>query len=75
LLLTNKVAIVTGRNSGIGQAIVSSVSRRQRQRIELAAGTRKRPVHDEFAEYPQRQKAASFNLDDVLRRLQEGTHK
>jgi arylsulfatase len=28
-----------------------------------------------FAEYPQRQKAASFNLDDVLRRLQEGAHK
>ncbi len=28
-----------------------------------------------FREYPQRQKAASFNLDDVLRRLQEGTHK
>ena len=28
-----------------------------------------------FGEYPQRQKAASFNLDDVLRRLQEGTHK
>jgi arylsulfatase len=27
-----------------------------------------------FREYPQRQKAASFNLDDVLRRLQEGTH-
>jgi arylsulfatase A-like enzyme len=27
-----------------------------------------------FQEYPQRQKAASFNLDDVLRRLQEGTH-
>ena len=27
-----------------------------------------------FSEYPQRQKAASFNLDDVLRRLQEG-HK
>jgi arylsulfatase len=27
-----------------------------------------------FAEYPQRQKAASFNLDDVLRRLQESTH-
>ncbi len=27
-----------------------------------------------FAEYPQRQKAASFNLDDVLRRLQEGAH-
>ena len=28
-----------------------------------------------FAEYPQRQKAASFNLDDVLRRLQEGANK
>jgi arylsulfatase len=28
-----------------------------------------------FREYPQRQKAASFNLDDVLRRLQEGTHQ
>jgi hypothetical protein len=28
-----------------------------------------------FREYPQRQKAASFNLDDVLRKLQEGTHK
>jgi hypothetical protein len=28
-----------------------------------------------FREYPQRQKAASFNLDDVLRRPQEGTHK
>jgi arylsulfatase len=28
-----------------------------------------------FREYPQRQKAASFNLDDVLRRLQEGAHK
>jgi len=27
-----------------------------------------------FSEYPQRQKAASFNLDDVLRRLQEGAH-
>jgi arylsulfatase len=27
-----------------------------------------------FREYPQRQKAASFNLDDVLRRMQEG-HK
>jgi arylsulfatase len=27
-----------------------------------------------FREYPQRQKAASFNLDDVLRRLQESTH-
>jgi arylsulfatase A-like enzyme len=27
-----------------------------------------------FAEYPQRQKAASFNLDDVLRKLQEA-HK
>jgi hypothetical protein len=28
-----------------------------------------------FRDYPQRQKAASFNLGDVLRRLQEGTHK
>jgi arylsulfatase len=27
-----------------------------------------------FREYPQRQKAASFNLDDVLRRMQQGTH-
>jgi arylsulfatase len=27
-----------------------------------------------FREYPQRQKAASFNLDDVLRKLQESTH-
>jgi arylsulfatase A-like enzyme len=27
-----------------------------------------------FREYPQRQKAASFNLDDVLRSMQEGTH-
>jgi len=27
-----------------------------------------------FREYPQRQKAASFNLDDVLRRLQENKH-
>jgi arylsulfatase len=27
-----------------------------------------------FREYPQRQKAASFNLDDVLRRLQESKH-
>jgi arylsulfatase len=27
-----------------------------------------------FREYPLRQKAASFNLDDVLRRLQEGAH-
>ena len=27
-----------------------------------------------FREYPQRQKAASFNLDDVLRRIPEGTH-
>ena len=26
-----------------------------------------------FREYPQRQKAASFNLDDVLRKLQEST--
>ena len=24
-----------------------------------------------FKEYPQRQKAASFNLDDVLKKLQE----
>jgi arylsulfatase len=28
-----------------------------------------------FAEYPQRQKADSFNLDEVFRKLQEGTHK
>ena len=27
-----------------------------------------------FREFPQRQKAASFNLDDVLRTMQEGTH-
>jgi hypothetical protein len=27
-----------------------------------------------FAEYPQRQKAASFNLDDVLRKIQESHH-
>jgi arylsulfatase len=27
-----------------------------------------------FREYPQRQKAASFNLDDVLRKMQESTH-
>jgi hypothetical protein len=27
-----------------------------------------------FREYPQRQKAASFNLDDVLRKLQENKH-
>ncbi len=27
-----------------------------------------------FREYPQRQKAASFNLNEVLRRLQESTH-
>jgi hypothetical protein len=27
-----------------------------------------------FREYPQRQKAASFNLDDVLRKLQESAH-
>jgi arylsulfatase A-like enzyme len=27
-----------------------------------------------FREYPQRQKAASFNLDEVLRTMQEGTH-
>jgi arylsulfatase len=25
-----------------------------------------------FKEYPQRQKAASFNLDEVMRKLQEG---
>ena len=49
MLLTNKVAIVIGRDSGIGQAIVSSVTRPARQTIELAAGTRKRPVHDELA--------------------------
>ena len=28
-----------------------------------------------FAEYPQRQKADSFNLDEVFRKLQEGTYK
>ena len=27
-----------------------------------------------FREFPQRQKAASFNLDDVLRKMQESTH-
>jgi len=27
-----------------------------------------------FREYPQRQKAASFNLDDVLRKMQEASH-
>jgi arylsulfatase len=27
-----------------------------------------------FRDYPQRQKAASFNLDDVLRKMQEATH-
>ena len=27
-----------------------------------------------FREYPQRQKAASFNLDEVLRQMQESTH-
>jgi len=27
-----------------------------------------------FREYPQRQKAASFNLDDVLRKMQESAH-
>jgi arylsulfatase A-like enzyme len=27
-----------------------------------------------FREYPQRQKAASFNLDEVLRKIQESTH-
>jgi arylsulfatase len=27
-----------------------------------------------FRDYPQRQKAASFNLDDVLRKLQESKH-
>jgi len=27
-----------------------------------------------FREYPQRQKAASFNLDEVLRKMQEPTH-
>jgi arylsulfatase len=25
-----------------------------------------------FQEYPQRQKAASFNLDEVMQKLQEG---
>src|SRR5882762_3847676 len=28
-----------------------------------------------FKEYPQRQKAASFNLDDVMRKMQETSHK
>jgi len=27
-----------------------------------------------FREYPQRQKAASFNLDEVLRKMQEHPH-
>ena len=27
-----------------------------------------------FRDYPQRQKAASFNLDEVLRKMQEATH-
>jgi len=27
-----------------------------------------------FREYPQRQKAASFNLDEVLRKMQEAHH-
>jgi hypothetical protein len=27
-----------------------------------------------FREYPQRQKAASFNLDEVLQKIQRGTH-
>jgi hypothetical protein len=27
-----------------------------------------------FREYPQRQKAASFNLDEVLRKMQESSH-
>jgi hypothetical protein len=27
-----------------------------------------------FREFPQRQKAASFNLDEVLRKIQESTH-
>jgi len=27
-----------------------------------------------FREYPQRQKAASFNLDEVLHKMQESTH-
>jgi len=27
-----------------------------------------------FREFPQRQKAASFNLDEVLRKMQEPTH-
>jgi hypothetical protein len=27
-----------------------------------------------FKDYPQRQKAASFNLDEVLRKAQEGVH-
>ena len=25
-----------------------------------------------FKDYPQRQKAASFNLDDVMKKLQQG---
>ena len=28
-----------------------------------------------FKEYPQRQKAASFNLDDVMRKMQDSQHK
>jgi arylsulfatase len=28
-----------------------------------------------FKDYPQRQKAASFNLDDVMKKLQESPHK
>ena len=28
-----------------------------------------------FKDYPQRQKAASFNLDDVFKKLQEGASK
>jgi arylsulfatase len=27
-----------------------------------------------FRDYPQRQKAASFNLDEVLRKMQESAH-
>ena len=40
--------------------------------------SRRRPISGNscatFRDYPQRQKAASFNLDDVLRKLQESTH-
>ena len=47
-------------------------------RARLSCWCRRRPISGNssqtFREYPQRQKAASFNLDDVLRRLQESTH-